>query len=57
MRDINYKFWAGPHGREVVRRIKGYKRHIVILYCIIGVILATGTTLSTYICNLIMRGH
>ena len=56
MKNTNYKFWAGPGGREVTRRIQKYKRHIVFLYCIIGVLMVAGATLSSYICSLLNGG-
>jgi len=51
-----YTFYAGPQGRIIAARIQKYKRHIVFLYCIIGVLMVAGAMLSGYICNLLNGG-
>jgi hypothetical protein len=56
LNQAGYVFYAGPQGRVIAARIQKYKRHIVFLYCIIGVLMATGAVLSSYICNLLNGG-
>jgi len=31
MKDIDYKFWAGPGGRVIAGRLKRYKRTVFVM--------------------------
>lgn len=56
MKHVNYRFWAGPGGRQVARNYQKYKRHILCLYCAVGVLMAAVIMLSCYICDLLNGG-